>query len=413
MSNALWQFTFDNTGKKTVPAITPVGVNGATSSQFLNGTTVVNVRDDFLWSGAKRVSLRGGREEVPYIVLKERRVKANSYITQLLYSAGVVGDAVTAAGALYQNKINGTPTTQAPLFDPIKGLSDLVKGTTDKIKSATGKDFSNVGSFIAENARSLQDDPDFLTDPWLQSYKGLYLTEPTGWAFFFPYFENDPQKNNANQWSDSQSSDAAGGQFLFEGIAKTATGVSELFGDLLGSFEIGTYQERTKFYQYQREGADIVVSFPLINTGDATYEDVVRNWQLIFLLMYNNRPERINRNLVEPPPLYEVIIPGVRYMPLSYISSLNIEYLGARRPMKITVPGTLGDDGEYQATEFKTIIPEAFKVNLTLKGMINDSKNLMYSTVASNSKVRVVDVSVFEQNIIQRNLREVTRNVLA
>jgi hypothetical protein len=78
------------------------------------------------------------------------------------------------------------------------------------------------------------------------------------------------------------------------------------------------------------------INFPLLNTG--TYEDIKRNWQLIFGLIYQNKPGRINRNLLELPVIYEFYIEGMAYMPYSYISQIQVDFIGNRRTMDIDIP---------------------------------------------------------------------------
>ena len=400
MPSTLWQFMYNGSGQTSVPIIMPFGeASTYLPSNTLQTTHVVNVRDDFLWSGAKKKSLNGGREEVPYIVLKERRVKTSSYVSQLLYSAGAGVDSIRTIAAYAQGAFSGTdPNLPQTPTDILKNISSLLTVGADKIaqlgSNAITENAATLGQVLAEKLQGIEDDPSFLSDPWLRAYKNLYLTEPTGWTFFMPYFEDEYQ-DARNSWSEQDSS--AAGQFMFKGVTQITQGLSDLFADVTTSFDKNTYQERAKFFNYSTEGSDVTVKFPLINTGDATYDDVVRNWQLIFLLVYNNRPERVNRLLIEPPPIYEVLIPGVKYMPLSVISGISVEMRGSRRRMKLSIPSVIRDAQNTQlvsqATEFTTIIPEAYHVTITLKGLIGDSKNLMYSTIADNSKVRVMDIA--------------------
>ena len=59
----------------------------------------------------------------------------------------------------------------------------------------------------------------------------------------------------------------------------------------------GIYVEQSKQYNFGQDGRSFNIQFPLLNTG--TYEDVKRNWQFLFGLIYQNKPGRINRNLLE------------------------------------------------------------------------------------------------------------------
>jgi hypothetical protein len=166
---------------------------------------------------------------------------------------------------------------------------------------------------------------------------------------------------------------------------------------LVGKFETvmkaGSFQEKTKFFQFSQDGDSITISFPLINTGSATFDDVVNNWQFIFQLIYQNRPERVDRNIVNPPMLYEVTIPGVRYIPYAYISNIDIEYKGSRRSMDIQVPmdAYFADEDEHstEMVSFNTIIPEAYQVTLTITGLVADSRNFMYSVVTNPNLIKV------------------------
>ena len=67
------------------------------------------------------------------------------------------------------------------------------------------------------------------------------------------------------------------------------------------------------------------------------FEDVSKNWQLIFLLLYQQLPNRENKVRVEPPAIYEIEIPGVFYTPFGFIRNISIQNRGAVREMRIPV----------------------------------------------------------------------------
>ena len=140
------------------------------------------------------------------------------------------------------------------------------------------------------------------------------------------------------------------------------------------------YIERPKFFNFQNDSESITFNFPLINTGYATVEEISKNWQLCFLLVYQNRPNRRSRELIDPPCIYEVTIPGVKYMPYAYISRLAINFKGARRQMSIDAP----------PGNVTTIIPDAFDVNITLTGLVPETRNFLYA--ALSDKQNVTDV---------------------
>jgi hypothetical protein len=395
MPNYLW--TFDktdiaaaqqsaNNSGPLVPKLIPGGGN----TTF---TAPVDVVNDYFWTNSK-LGAAGGRQEVPTLILKERMVKTNSFIAQALYSTGAGVDSVknlynlltgntkgdkslTQIANLIQNVI-GTGSVETTSVTPQseKSNSDIIKQRSETVINQ-----------VLKGAQAMQDDPGFLVDSWLAPYKGLYFTQPTGWIFYLPFFSNKYQATT-NAWNDN-SGDSGSGKLL-RGITNLDTELPRLLGDLesTGTGNFGTYQEKSKFFQYSKDGDSISVSFPLINAGSATYDDVLKNWQFIYLLLYNNRPERVNRNLLTPPPIYEVEIPGVRYMPLTYMSNIDIAYVGARRTMKISIPSQNSVSGTNYNT-FSTIIPEAYQVSITLTSLVSESKNFMYAVAARPNNIIV------------------------
>lgn len=404
----LWQFAFDRkSGKYTLPTIaSPNGQYTAANLQTgTGGGDIVNVLNGFLWTNSKKRSGDTGRDQAPYVKLKERRLKVNSLVAQAIYSAGAATDAGFDIARLFGLQSSTNPVDLASIGTEL--VVNATRAAAGAITSLRNSEFAkrsglgqtNINSeSLADNLRGqiesvIKDDPNFLTQNYLHWYRGLYITEPTGWNFVLPYFE-DYNQSASNAWSSSKDTTIAG-NFLTSSLAGLAQQTQSLVNDIGGSaIGLGTYVENSQYYQYAQTGETITLKFPLINTGSATYDDVVNNWQFIFLLLYNNKPERINRNLIEPPPLYEVTIPGVKYMPFSFMSSVGVTYKGTRRMMKINVPASVRSAGGASNinTNFQTIVPEAYEVTITLQGLVTDSKNFMYSLVNDNP-VSVDDIS--------------------
>ena len=109
--------------------------------------------------------------------------------------------------------------------------------------------------------------------------------------------------------------------------------------DLLKTAELmpgvrGTHIERPKMYSYEG-GETKTFKFTLANTNHV--DDIAKNWQLIFMLLYQQLPNKISKVLLEPPVIYEVEIPGVFYTPFAYIQTVNVANKGAIRKMKVPV----------------------------------------------------------------------------
>lgn len=400
MPNYIW--TFDKTAIAASQAsannsgpVVPKLIPGGGNTTFIAPIDIVN---DFYWTNSK-LGAAGGRQEVPTLILKERLIKTNSFIAQALYSTGAGVDSIKNLYNLLTGNKNGDKslTQIANLIQNVIGTGSVQSTSTSKSNTAPGtikQRAETVIDQVLKGAQATQDDPGFLVDAWLAPYKGLYFTQPTGWIFYLPFFSNKYQATT-NAWNDN-SGDSGSGHVL-RGAADLVAAGSEFLGDIesTGTGNFGTYQEKSKFFQYSKDGDSITVSFPLINAGSATYNDVLKNWQFIYLLLYNNRPERINRNLLTPPPIYEAEIPGVRYMPLTYISNIDIAYVGARRTMKIVIPtgetihDAWGEPSGSATTTFTTIIPEAYQISITLTSLVSESKNFMYAIAARPNNIIV------------------------
>ena len=231
------------------PANTPLGGGQGNNASALMGETV-NVVSDFYWTYSK---LKEARQEVPRIILTEKKLKSNALVSQLKYSYGVTKDSINAA-------LDKLPD------DTKNNIINVVKGTKDTVAAQQigGK---TLGDQLKDKFDFLQDDNSiFDTNPYLRPYRDLYITEPTGWEFHFPYFDN---YNNSQQ--NAFSNDAPN---PFLGILKKGaemlTDVASIASVLRGPASI-SFVEKSKFYNYSEEGEEFSFSFPLINTGSGIF----------------------------------------------------------------------------------------------------------------------------------------------
>jgi hypothetical protein len=129
-------------------------------------------------------------------------------------------------------------------------------------------------------------------------------------------------------------------------------------------------------------GRTLSFTIPLLNTG--SFDDVRRNWQLIFGLVYQNRPGRVSKSIIDQPVIYEVHLPGVAYMPYAYISSLSVKFLGNRREMEFDVPimnEGVGGGTSNNVGNIRTVIPDAYELSLTVTGLNEETRNFIYASV--------------------------------
>jgi hypothetical protein len=346
---------------------------------------LVDVISNFQWT----TSPPGvqSRQEVPRIELREKRLRTNSVIAAAAYYLMTAGSTLGTLGA----RLN--------TFE-LAGIKDAGLGFLQNIgsSSTTQSIVGGLGSFFEQNilqsalvlttgqkdvSKTLSQYVEGLNSEYLKAYEGLYLTEDTKFTYYLPYFTDTVNQVN-NQFNNSDY-----GSFEQSGISKINEGLTNL-AKIANVNEPGVYIERPKFYSFENEGPEIVVKFPLINTGWSTYDDVRLNWQLIFMLIYQNRPNRKSRELIEPACLYEVTVPGVAYMPFAYISSLKVNFVGSRRQMNLEVPLIGG------LSTITTIIPEAYEVELTLTGLLPESKNFLYAMLQDKQDiVNVINLDRF------------------
>lgn len=197
----------------------------------------------------------------------------------------------------------------------------------------------------------------------MNPYAGLYNLKPTGNTYKFPYLANDAY-SRTNSWESSYGGDdgnllANMGAGLAEGINKYSSAGG--FGVLK---EPGVFVERVRFYQpSDASGSQISINFPLLNTQSEG--GLAKNQELIKLLAKNTSPSRETKSILKPPKLYEVRVPGIRYIKYAYISPYSVDLLGTRRMI----------GGK--------VVPEAFLINITVNSLTDESGNFL---IESQSK---------------------------
>lgn len=190
--------------------------------------------------------------------------------------------------------------------------------------------------------------------------------------FNFPFF-NDNVIGFGNTFGDTFQSGIGGiGSELFEGAKTLAGGLANAFnitdkealgsaknaalaGDFKGAISAlgkggnpGTYVETPMFYQYEKTDGPLQVSFVLANTINA--DSVDKNHNLIQRLTYINKPLRKNSIAVDPPRIYQVKVPGHRFIRWAYCNNFSVNLLGTRREINgVIVPEAYQIDMSFQS----------------------------------------------------------------
>ena len=251
--------------------------------------------------------------------MSEYRVNFNSLLQNIRYLLSALTDkrVEKLQGALEQSNLGGSGLMGDIMTGAGKGLLGLIgdiRGGLTKLPGLGGDFNTNT---VAN---------------YLKPYYGLYGATPTGFEYYFPHFEAD-WKTIDSKWADWQGgggflSEAYSNFFSKQGFLKTIESTALLSPNVLGASI-----ERPKSYTYGASEPSVDVKLELLNTADEA--DVIRNWQLIYLLLYQNLPNKTNKVMLEPPVIYEVEIPGSFYTPYAYISNLKITNRGATRLMRL------------------------------------------------------------------------------
>lgn len=331
--------------------------------------THINVRDTHHWTESPISS----RREVPVLNLKEQRIMANPMINQLINNVG----AAATAGANFWNAVNNFIEKASD-----QGLSKALQETA----SFAGQRLTGTGNAGLNPTGS--------ADP-MNPYSMLYTTLPTGFKYSLPYMQD--------QWSGITSSfggEGHGKQGFIDGLAELGAGVANDITRLSGEGLIaaGSFLEQPKYFNFSGRENTYTVSFPLLNTK--SYSEVIRNWQFLFLLAYQCLPNRVNRQIIDPPCIYEAYIPGVWYSKYTSITSLQVDFKGARREMYVPISfmeladasasGQGSGKWKQQMRKMLVVIPDAYYVTITLTELFGDSQNSKYQLMreSMNDKIR-------------------------
>lgn len=325
----------DKTLKYGAPRLIPINKSG------------INVTADFPWTTLPART----RANVPCIELREYRLTSSALIQSFIQQARSAVDAYVGAGENFLGSIkNGLKMSD---FNVPDDEMDKWIDSTINVKDVA----------------------------FLDPYKHLYPVTGTGWYYVFPFLTGQNQKVS-NSWGTEGKDDKSQAitQAKTKGVSQGAIGkvvnMAEIVGKSSKIFNIlepGSYTETIKHYN-PSGGESYKVQFTLSNTGK--FNDVQRNWELCFILTYQNRPNRRSISLLDPPVIYNTTIPGVNQLLYSYISDLQIDNLGTSRYINLPIG--------------RKLIPEAYNISFTINSLLTPTQNLLlYAHTGSKIEVDV------------------------
>jgi hypothetical protein len=245
----------------------------------------------------------------------------------------------------------------------------------------------------------------------IKLYDGIFdLTNPTGFKYRFPLFT--PQQFSANNtWERKDILDTVinfqkmglgiaskfiGGAGSVPGIGKAATAVIGGAETALNAMQsVPDIIKQITLLKLQMNNPGVGLSdppqlfqgaapreynftFSLYNTEatndtqDNVEKTIKRNWELCYILTYQNLFNKRNFFTNTPPVFYEVYIPGVHYCKASVMKNINILNVGNVRVMNLDIDG---------GPKAPVNVPDAYRIEITMQDVLMPSKNLLESII--------------------------------
>lgn len=356
-------------GSGAAPKLLHVGQNSAVDSG--NQETYVDVLGEFPWSNSPDRATR----DSPYMDLIERRITMNPMVNQMATHLAVF-DNIGQGAELSESQKQNLKSQLTEMRDPIESGESAfsIKGGAMEVASGL--------------AKSVQE----AKDP-MGNYSNLYTTTNTGWRYRLPYY-TDSYKSLMNQFTTNKGQLAGGvGGGALDILAKGGNIAAQAGKAIGGTFMgPGSYIETSKFFSFEGRERTYQFNFPLSNSIHEsklrTQEQVItRNWELIYLLVYQNSPNRITRDLVIPPCIYTARVPGVFYSPYAYISDITVEFIGTRRMMTLSVPSYNPLGGESSRHDIQTIVPDIYGVTIAVTELHGEAQNMLWQAATSSNLI--------------------------
>jgi len=206
--------------------------------------------------------------------------------------------------------------------------------------------------------------------PGMRGYAGLFdFNNPTGFWYQVPYF-SEVHNEVSSTWSSLDILEKIKSVFGGVGsVLETATNAAML-GYEMNYPRVGI-MDRPKLWESSTPRT-INIKFPLFNT--VNIDDIKKNWDLCYLLLYQNMFNKRDFITAIPPVFYTVFIPGQFFSIAMYVSDLKIYNRGNIR--KVNINDTLKN------------IPDVYEIDMTLTDMIMPSQN-MQAELLKNQPVQV------------------------
>ena len=378
MSKKIFKFVREpqtgiNCGPSFDQIVSQVQVPESKSDKLVpDGGTLVDVVNDFKWTKTKRGSI--GREGTPTLDLQEFYVTVPAFFSNLNVAKQIATNGFAAIGAAIDGfvEMTGAPASVTNVITEAKeGVKELGEAAETGL-AGIRKSFGGQDSATSFDGLK-----------YLKAYEHLYGVKRSNFIYKLPYLE-DTYKSVSNTWGTGTGGLNKGLQGVVDVIAKGFSFAAPGVGiDWSKSFEYGTDgpSHTVKFFLDNTKDADYTGAVDTLNEWEGTRTQPIipnyeTNFRLIYLLLYQNMPNRLNRMALVPPVIYRAKLPGVFSYRYSYLSSLEVNMIGIRKTK--TIPNFITTENNKA---IDVVIPEGYEITLTLQSLLPETQNLYFDAI--------------------------------
>ena len=368
-----------------------VGAPNLTNDSFFRKE--YKVKQDFAWTLNKNKNVR---DWVPGIYLTQYDLTRSGELGSIYNTILGVGESFFATQLVFQRTFQNAREITADIaraYGAVKG-SSRATAIADVLDSPAAK--------LATGVTAAADGAAFknaLGEKYVYApYRGLYPAKKTGFVYVLPYLNIENMTESAGAWRPADESNFTANVGNVAGMIaagpvgeETAKRLINITGGefrnlkSLSQLEValtapGSAQEKIKSFAPNDTGDNINLSFYLYNTE--SIQDIRDNWEFLFNLTYQNLPNRKSINKLDPPCVYEVVVPGYKRFPVAVIDTLKVTNLGTTRLINIET-GEIQGSGQAGGNSQIKIIPEAYKVDIKITSLLTNTRNLYYSAYKS------------------------------
>jgi len=356
---------------------------------------LINVTKDFKWTKTIRNDINVS--QIPTLSLTEYYITQPAFLSNIrnVYSilpkavAGIASNVANAipGGKEYINSIKET-------IGNVENSSFIQDSVGENLKNPLVTKVKGMATAALDGIAVMGSGIDVGSAAYMKAYEDIYGVLKSNFRYRIPYFSKNwksiTTKFEGGTFNDTGNSNSDNPVEQFMSLAAVPYQFANTLGDKLTT---GFAMDFAKSYQYGSDGPSATINFFLDNTYDSfTDKEGVpsyqKNWELIFLLLYQNLPNKRNRLFFDPPVIYRADVPGVFHYLYSYMSDLGVTALGNTQPRKISLNMKDNKESTDNKQSIETLIPEAFEVSITLTSLLPETKNLFlnsYNTSVTTS----------------------------